>query len=160
MGKIFRYAGYEVAFANQVCFNRNLYTTFRALWLRYVRWGVARSRLTPLLYPFEMLLNPLLLAFSLWLWMGWSWLWVWYLLLSSLRDIGQWRILRGKERWLWAWLLGPFRDIVFSLIWLAAPFYRTIQWRGHTLRVGAGTHLFVVHPPQEQTQTQEAHKRL
>ncbi len=161
MGKIFRYAGYSVVFANQVCFNRNLYTTFHTLWLRYIRWGVARSRLTPLLYPFEMLLNPLLLASVLWLWTGWSWLWGWSLLLISLRDISQWWILRGKHRWFWAWILGPFREIVYSVIWLAAPFYHTVQWRGHTLRVGAGTHLFVVYPPQEQSQEhpQEAPKR-
>lgn len=51
-------------------------------------------------------------------------------------------------------MIGPFREIVYSVIWLAAPFYHTVQWRGHTLRVGAGTHLFVVYPPQKQAQEQ------
>ena len=158
MGKMVKRAGYEVRFATTLCYNRNLHTRLSGLWQRYIRWGIARTRLTPLLYPLEALLNPFLVASGVVLALDWWWALGWWLVLSMSRDALQWLRFRGRERLLWVLFCVPLRDILFAMIWLAAPFYRTINWRGHRLIVGAGTHLFLSTPPQEarakeQTQT-------
>ncbi|MCB9640153.1 MAG: glycosyltransferase [Myxococcales bacterium] len=143
MGKMMRYAGYQVVFCSQACFNQNLHTTLPVLWNRYVRWGLIRSRLTPLLYPLEALLNPLCLGFLVFAFLGRWEVFVWYFALVSIRDGLQWAKLRGREHLGWVLLSGWMRDLLYTLIWFAAPFYRSVSWRGNRLSVGIGTHLFV-----------------
>ena len=65
----------------------------------------------------------------------------WALLLTLLRDGLQWWRLRGGAG-LSAVLLGVPRDLLMIAAWASAPFHRTIDWRGHRLRVSAGTRVY------------------
>jgi hypothetical protein len=63
--------------------------------------------------------------------------------LLSLRDVGGWVALRGFRRaWLPA-LLSPLRELFMLLVWVRAPLKRHVIWRGHRVRLGAGTLVFV-----------------
>ena len=104
------------------------------------RWAVWRLR--PAAYALEPLTSPLLLlplAISV---AGPGWALVWCASLLALRDAGQWVALRGPRR---AWiplLLSPLREVCSLAVWLRAPLRRHVAWRGHRVRVGAGTLLF------------------
>ena len=59
-----------------------------------------------------------------------------------MRDLGGWVALRGWRRaWMPA-LLAPVREVSMLAAWALAPFKRHVTWRGHRVRLGAGTLLF------------------
>lgn len=143
MGKMMKRAGYDVAFCTQLVHNINQHNTFRGLWGRYLRWAIARSHSVPQLYPFEVLINPFFLAIvGPFFGVPLVWTLPWMLLLLWSRDVSQWYVLRGTHNLLWVALLTPFREVLLSVVWLCAPFWNIISWRGHQFHVGEGAHLF------------------
>lgn len=70
------------------------------------------------------------------------------LALAWARDVGGWLILRGPRDLHVPLLLAPARDLLGLAAWAMAPLRRHVRWRGHRLRVGAGTLLFDVTTPQ------------
>jgi hypothetical protein len=67
---------------------------------------------------------------------------VWVALMLALRDVGGWLVLRGSQR---VWLpltLSLLRELTMLGIWFCAPLKRHVTWRGHRVRLGAGTLLF------------------
>ncbi len=143
MGKMMKRAGYTVAFSHQLVTNVNRQNSFSGMLQRYLRWAIARSHMAPMLYPFEMLINPLALALAAPLFgLSWAWTLPWMLGLVILRDTLQWYWLRGNHKLLQVALLTPFREVLLAVVWIAAPFSNIISWRGNRFHVGEGAHLF------------------
>jgi hypothetical protein len=110
----------------------------QAYLLRHLRWCMLRFRLRPLAYLLEPLTSPVALFPFAWYAWGAASL-AWLVALLALRDVGGWLALRGWRR---AWLpllLSPLRELSMLLVWACAPMKRHITWRGHKVRLGAGT---------------------
>lgn len=149
LGRMFRAAGYEVRIAGTVIDNVCAETTVRRFLDRQLRWGLLRSRLKPLAYPFEPLLSPLAVAavsplFGVALWLPL----VWAFALCAARDAIQWVRLRGSAGLLAALPLGPVKEALALGVWAVAPFHRHVSWRGRRFRVSAGTRLYAETPVQ------------
>ncbi len=142
IGKMFQHAGYRVRIAATVLDNVTTGMSLGAFLRRHLRWSMLRWRLRPLPALLEPVSSPLaMLPVAWWLFgpalaLGWtSALWL-------VRDVGGWLALRGRGRaWLPA-LLSPLRDGAMLAVWLAGPLRRHVAWRGHRVRLGAGTLLF------------------
>jgi ceramide glucosyltransferase len=144
IGRMFTEAGYQVRVCADVIHNVTVRTSVRAFLRRQLRWGLLRSRIKPLLYPLEPLINPsavALAALALGTGVAPAATMAWALGLTLLRDALQWWRLRGP-RGLEAVLLGPVKDLFVLSAWAVAPFVRTVSWRGRRLRVSAGTRLY------------------
>jgi ceramide glucosyltransferase len=145
MGRMFKEAGYQVRVCADVVHNIAVHTSVEAFFQRQLRWSMLRSRIKPLLYPFELLINPIAVALlGLALGSG-AWILAWAVALTALRDSLQWWRLRGVNG-IEAVLLGPAKDCLMILAWAIAPFISTINWRGHKLRVSAGTRVYAAEP--------------
>ena len=157
MGRMFAQAGYKVRLCPGVVANVVRATTVRRFLSRTLRWGIIRSRVTPLLYPFEPLVNPMAMALVAPLLglMGPGPL-TWGVALTLLRDGLQWRRLRGDTRGLAQALpLGPIKDLLVFGVWALAPFVHTVRWRGRAYRVSTGTRLYAQRPPSARAATRQ-----
>jgi ceramide glucosyltransferase len=145
MGRMFKEAGYPVRVCAEVVRNVTVHTSVRAFFLRQLRWAMLRSRIKPLLYPFELLLNPIAVAlFSFALGSG-AWVFAWAFALTLVRDLLQWLRLSGPSG-IGAVCLGIVKDLFMIAAWALAPFAGTVVWRGHKLRVSAGTRVYAGAP--------------
>jgi ceramide glucosyltransferase len=143
MGRMFTEAGYEVRLAHEVVRNVTVRQTTWAFVRRLARWGLMRSRLKPLAYPFEPLLVPVAVAALAWaLGVDATIAFAWAATLTLLRDSVSWLLLRGRAGLLRAVPLGLAKDLLVVAAWAAAPWKRHVSWRGHRLRVSAGSRLF------------------
>jgi ceramide glucosyltransferase len=143
MGKLFQHGGYRVRIAPTVLDNVTRGMTVRGFLLRHQRWAMLRSRLRPAAQLAEPLTSPLALLPLAWWGMGPAAALTWIFVLLALRDVGGWVALRGfRHAWLPA-LLSPLRELFMLLVWARAPFKRHVVWRGHKVRLGAGTLVFV-----------------
>ncbi len=146
IGKMFQHAGLSVKIAKTVLDNVTSSLSLSGFLDRHLRWAMLRSRLRPAAYLLEPLTSPLCMLPLAIVGLGPSGLW-WALALLMLRDVGGWIALRGFSRaWLPA-LLAPARELLMLFVWLRAPFKRRISWRGHRVRLGAGTLAYAVLPP-------------
>ena len=141
MGRMYKEAGYQVRVSSEVVHNVTVTTTPRGFLDRQIRWATLRSRLKPLLYPFELLLNPSAVALVGMLAGGRAWLLAWAFGLSLLRDGLQWWRLRGGQG-ISAALLGVPKDLLLVAVWAIAPFVTTVRWRGNRIRISAGTRVY------------------
>jgi ceramide glucosyltransferase len=141
MGKMFQHAGYGVRIAPTVLENVTSSMRVTGFMQRHLRWSMLRWRLRPAAYLLEPLTSPLATLPLALLWLGPAGVAATFGLLA-LRDVGGWVALRGwKRAWLPA-LLSPLREICVLFVWGRALFKRHIEWRGHRVRLGAGTLLF------------------
>ncbi len=143
IGRMFRAAGYRVALCDTVVDNVCEQTPVRTFARRHMRWGLMRSRLKPLVYPFELLSHPFAIAAVAPLLgaTGW-WPLLWALGVSTTRDGLQWLRLRGTDGLGKAMLLVGPKEVLMLGVWLVAPFRRHVSWRGRRYRVSAGTRLY------------------
>lgn len=141
IGKMFQHAGLRVRIAPTVLDNVTRGMSLRSFLQRQQRWAMLRARLRPAAQLLEPVSSPLImLPVALWL-MGPAGL-TWTLALLALRDVGGWVALRGWHRaWLPA-LLSPVRELAMLVVWFRAPLKRHVIWRGHKVRLGAGTLVF------------------
>ncbi len=148
IGRMFRAAGYEVRLCAGVIRNVCVDATVKTFLRRHLRWGLLRSRLKPLMYPFEILANPMAVAMAA-PFFGVPWLpaLAWAVALTAVRDASQWICLRGPSG-LDVIALGPFKEILSAGVWLVAPFLKHVSWRGQRYRVSAGTRLYAQAPPR------------
>ena len=149
LGRMMRSAGLEVRIASLVVDNVCERTTVRRFVDRQLRWGLLRSRLKPLAYPFEPLLSPLFVAllapaFGAPLLPALAWA----LAVCAARDAIQWWRLRGPAGLLAALPLLPLKEALTLGVWAVAPFHRHVSWRGRRFRVSAGTRLYAEAPVQ------------
>ncbi len=138
IGKMFQHAGLEVRIAPTVLQNVTRNMTVQAFMRRQLRWSMLRARLRPWAQLSEVVTSPLAMLPAAWAVMGPAAI-TWCVLLLALRDVGGWVALRGWRR---AWvpaLLSPVRELVLLTVWLRAPLKRHVVWRGHKVRLGAGT---------------------
>lgn len=153
LGRMFRAAGYEVRIAGTVIDNVCAKTTVRRFLDRQLRWGLLRSRLKPLAYPFEPLLSPLAVAAAAPLFgVAIAAPLAWAIGLCAARDAVQWVRLRGTRGLLAALPLGPAKEAMALGVWAVAPFHRHVSWRGRRFRVSAGTRLYAETPVQPPTE--------
>jgi ceramide glucosyltransferase len=142
MGRMFTEAGYRVRLSRDPIANVTVDTKLSAFLRRQARWALLRSRLSPLAYPLEALLNPAPVALAA-IALGAPVLAVlgWALALATARDAVSWLLLRGRRGVAIA-ALALVKDVLVLGAWLAAPWKRHVSWRGQRFRVSAGTRLF------------------
>jgi ceramide glucosyltransferase len=142
IGKMFQHAGYRVVIAPTVLENVVGRLAMKGFFDRQLRWSMLRSRLRPLGYMLEPLTSPLAMLPFAWSLMG-SWALAWMTGLLVLRDASAWMLMKGARGLHKPLLLSFVREVAALVIWGCAPFKRHASWRGHRVRVGAGTVLFV-----------------
>jgi len=147
LGRAFTRAGLRVALSPHVLPVHQRRKTLRAFCSRHLRWSLMRRKLSAAYYG-EPLLNPtpfLLLS-----------------LVQALADSGGAvralaaggglalklaldgrlaRRLRGAPLPASGYAVLPLKDLLVFALWLAAVFRRTVEWRGHRLRVERGSRL-------------------
>lgn len=159
IGRMFGVAGYRVRIAPTPARNVQR-VSVRQFVSRQLRWAMMRARLQPLAFAVEPLLGPLpLLAFGAMFGQTSLPLAAAAGLICSLRDavLLDWmrvdtdaaprqRAVSWVAGVLAASLLGALREVLMIAVWLAAPFVRHVSWRGHRLRLSAGTRLYLEFP--------------
>jgi ceramide glucosyltransferase len=141
MGKMFEHAGRKVVIAREVLDSVNGKISVKSFFDRQLRWSMMRIRLRPLAFLLEPLVSPLAMLPLAYVLFG-PLAFVWAFGLIALRDTVQWIMLRGPKRAYLPLFLSPIREVFVLGVWVATPFKKHISWRGHRVRVGAGTLLF------------------
>ncbi len=142
IGKMYQHAGYRIRIAPTVLDNVTRGMKVKGFLDRQLRWAMLRSRLRPAAQLLEAVTSPLaMLPIALFV-MGPVAI-TWAFALLALRDIGGWVALRGWRRaWIPA-LLAPVREVCLLVVWARAPLKRHVTWRGHRVRLAAGTFVFI-----------------
>jgi len=140
-----RKLGRRVVVARTPVFNVSLGKSVGAFFQRYLRWSVIhRTAVTPPTYLAQSLLNPAPLAvfgavlnpsprtgvLALAVVVG-----------KVLVDLAAFRALRPQPVSAWALPAVLVKDALLYVAWWHGLFFRTVEWRGTRLRVGAGTRL-------------------
>jgi ceramide glucosyltransferase len=154
LGKMYEHAGKRVALGRAVPVNVLGAPSLKAVFNRHRRWATMRYRLRTAAYLLEPLSSGLSLSLLAWVLSGWS---AWPCMLagaaiSVVRDVGGWLLLRGTDRvWIPIVMLLP-KELVMFAAWLSAPFQRHMDWRGVSLRLGAGSFLFRTEVEEQSTE--------
>lgn len=155
LGQRFTSAGFRVSLSNHVLPAVHERKTVSQFAERHLRWSQMRRRLHPAYFG-EPLLNPvpfllILLVLALAggtpdgrLWGGAALLGI---ALKLAADAWLGRRLRGEPLPVRSLLWIPVKDLLIAGIWATGLFRRTICWRGHRLRVNAGSLLTPVAEP-------------
>ena len=138
MAKMYAHAGYEVRIATSFIDNITGRASVKQFLDRQLRWAMLRSRLRPLAQFAEVITSPLALMPFAWVLLG-PYAALWTLGLLWLRDAGGWLTLRGTKGLVLPLLLAPLCEALMLMVWLRAPLKRHLSWRGHRVRLGAGT---------------------
>lgn len=141
IGKMFQHAGRAVHIAGEVLTSVNGRVTLKSALDRQLRWSMLRIRLRPWAFALEPLTSPVAMLPVACALFGWTAI-AWAVALIMLRDVAQWTMLRGAHRWWLPLLFAPVREVAMLGVWAVTPFVKHISWRGHKVRVGAGTLLF------------------
>lgn len=145
LGKMYEHAGLSLSIARTVVENVTGKVTLRGFFARQRRWAALRWNLAPFAFLLEGATNPLVLLLVA-LFVRPPHLFTvaapWMLAVALLRDVGGWVLLRGFRRAYLPVVVLPVKDTLALLAFLAAPFTRTLSWRGRSLRLGAGTILY------------------
>ncbi|MEM9187703.1 MAG: glycosyltransferase [Myxococcota bacterium] len=154
IGRMFHEAGYRIVVCPTPVENVAGPLTVQGFFRRHLRWNMIRLRLQPMAWFLEPLSRPVFVACGLLL-VGADPLVsvLWALGLIAVRDGGASLLLRGDIPTLLhaaAWIpFGILRDVVLLAAWVRAPFHRHVTWRGHRVRVSAGTRLYANRPAPE-----------
>jgi ceramide glucosyltransferase len=142
IGKMYQHAGYKVRIATTVLDNVTRGMQLNGFLDRQLRWAMLRSRLRPAAQILEVVTSPLaMLPLALYAFGPFGLTWAFALV--ALRDVGGWVALRGFRRaWIPA-LLSPVRELALLVVWARAPLKRHVTWRGHRVRLAAGTFVFL-----------------
>jgi ceramide glucosyltransferase len=148
LGTRFAAAGFKVALSPHVLPVLHGGRTVEAFLERHLRWAQMRRRLSPAAYLGEPLLNPLpaLLALAVSSLAGAASLRLGAAAVGGiLAKLGADAVLTRRLRGSWlsrrelAWI--PLKDLLIAAVWLVGAFRTTLSWRGHRLRIGAGSRL-------------------
>jgi ceramide glucosyltransferase len=141
IGKMYQHAGFRVVLAPTVLDNVLGKLTVKQFFDRQLRWSMLRARLRPSTFVLEPLTSPLAMLPFAWSFMG-VWAIAWMAALLFVRDTIPWLAMKGAREVHKPLLLSVVREVFALAIWLSTPFKRHASWRGHKVRVGAGTMLF------------------
>jgi ceramide glucosyltransferase len=147
IGKMFEHAGLRVRIAPSVLINTTADMSVQSYLGRHLRWGMLRFRLRPLAYALEPLTSPVFLTPFAIAAFGPAAGVCWTAALLLVRDVGGWLALRGPKRLWLPLLLSVARELSILGVWACAPLKRHVTWRGHRVRLGAGTLLFAGKAP-------------
>jgi ceramide glucosyltransferase len=144
LGRRFAAAGFRVALSRHTLPVVSGRRPVRAFLERHLRWAQMRRRLSPAFFG-EPLLNPVPFLLALAILSP-------DLAVATLAGIGGKiaadallaRRLRGRSLRPADLLWIPAKDLLIAGVWLLGAFRSTICWRGHRLRVGAGSRLWPV----------------
>ena len=156
LGRAFHRAGFRVALSPYVVDVVDERRGVRDFLSRHLRWSRMRRRIAPAAYLGEPLLNPAawLLALGLAAAAGAATQAlapvpaalagagaVAGVAVKIAADAALLRRLRGSRPRLARLLWIPVKDALIAGVWLAGAFRRTVAWRGHRLRLGAGSRI-------------------
>ena len=148
LGARFAAAGFRVVLSPHVLPVLHGERTVDAFLERHLRWAQMRRRLAPAAYLGEPLLNPIppLLALVASTLLGSVSFRLGAAALGGIlaklgADALLARRLRGSGLTLrdLAWI--PVKDLLIGAVWIVGAFRTTLSWRGHRLRIGAGSRL-------------------
>lgn len=113
---------------------------FRGFFNRHVRWGQMRRHISPAAFLLELPSNPT----PLFLWVllfGQESLWPLATLALALKWLGdlQFYFQDTESPSLRSAALLPLRDLLVPILWTVSAFSTRVNWRGTTLKVGAGS---------------------
>jgi len=145
IGKMLQHGGWDVKLGTRVVDNVCQKTTVEAFMKRQLRWSMMRMRLHPLAFLLEPMTSPLVAMAAAWTLIG-PWAFAVFLALVAMRDVAGWVALRGPRRLYLPLVLAPLREVLALAIWAFTPFVKNVSWRGHTIRLGTGTRVFVGDP--------------
>jgi ceramide glucosyltransferase len=144
LGQAFHRAGHGVALSTHVLSVRQEERTVGKFLERHLRWSQMRRRISPayfgepLLNPIPTLLAAALVAATQDLWTAAA-LAIAGVGVKLALDAALSRRLRGEALPLRAVAWIPVKDVMIAGVWAIGLFRRTINWRGHLLRVGPGS---------------------
>lgn len=141
LGKVYQHAGRRVAISPVVLDNALGPMDLAAFVRRHLRWAMMRYHLRPFAYALEPLTSPLAVLPFAWRLLG-PWALVWAAAVLLVRDAIPSLALQGERGLHRPLLYGWAREVAALAVWAAAPLRRHVSWRGHRVRVGAGTMLF------------------
>jgi ceramide glucosyltransferase len=153
LGQAFHRAGHGVALSAHVLSVRQEERTVGKFLERHLRWSQMRRRISPayfgepLLNPVPTLLAAALVAAARGLRTAAA-LAVVGVLVKLALDAALSRRLRGEALPLRALAWIPVKDVMIAGVWAIGLFRRTINWRGHLLRVGPGSLLTPAGPEE------------
>jgi ceramide glucosyltransferase len=156
LGQAFHRAGLGVALSPHVLPVIQERRTTAKFFERHLRWSQMRRRISPAYFG-EPLLNPIpfLLALGL---VGGGWTAAAALAGIAAKiaaDALLSRRLRGEALPFRSLLWIPIKDLLIVGVWTIGLFRRTICWRGHPLRVGAGSVLTPIHTAEAAAELEE-----
>ena len=142
LGQRYHAAGYRVVLSCHPVNTHNQQLTMRKFLARHLRWAQLRRRCAigpflsePLLYASPFLLAPLAL--------GEYELWSLPCMAALCARIGNDAVLARSSSGRWpalsALALLPVKDTLLLAAWAVALVRNSVAWRGHTIRIGAGT---------------------
>ncbi|MDI1434111.1 glycosyltransferase [Polyangium sorediatum] len=143
LGKAFQEAGFRVALSTEPVRTVNERWRLDRFVSRHVRWTQMRRRVHVGSYLVEPLFNPvpLLLLLSLVAGGALGGAALFGVALKIALDAALWSRLRGaRMSWRCASLV-PFKDVLATFTWVVGGVRRTVDWRGHRMRIGEGTRL-------------------
>ncbi len=141
LGKMYQHAGRRVVVAPVVLENVLGEMSLRAFAERHLRWSMMRFQLRPFAYLLEPLTCPLAVLPFAAVALG-PWALAWAVATLFVRDVVASLALKGARELHRPMLFGWLREAVVLAVWAAAPLKRHVSWRGHRVRVGAGTFLY------------------
>lgn len=158
LGQRYHAAGYRVVLSCHPVTTHNQRLTMRRFLARHLRWAQLRRRCAlstffsePLLYASPFILAPLALGES-----DWTLPCVAALCVRIGNDALLARSASGRWPALSALALLPIKDTLLLGAWAVAAVRSSVAWRGHTLRIGAGTRVLPQPPPRFQGLRQRA----
>lgn len=146
LGKVLQHGGWRVVLDPTVVENVCRTTTLRAYAARQLRWSMLRMRLHPVAFVLEPLSSPLAVLPAAWWWGGAPLAALAYGVVVLLRDGAGWWRLRGPTGWWIPLVTSPLRELVMLGLWATTPWLKRVSWRGHSVRLGTGTRVFVEDP--------------
>jgi ceramide glucosyltransferase len=146
LGRTYHEAGYRVVLRSEPVRTRNVTLPTQRFLSRHLRWAQLRRHAAPRVYAAEVLayLTPWLCALVVVAegtpyferCLGGA---LTACLVRLASDVGLARMVAGEWPPLRAVLLSPLKDCVMATLWVLGLFKRSVAWRGHPMRIGAGS---------------------
>jgi ceramide glucosyltransferase len=152
MGQLVRNTGRKVHISRHLINNVNTRWKLARFWNRHTRWGQLRLSLGGPAYIWELLANPVFLAFlplcsgqSFRAFLGVAFI------ASALKASGDYLLGKrvGADLKASYYFLVPFKDLLVGLMWFYPFFIKTVTWRGHTCRITSGSKLREINVPDD-----------
>jgi ceramide glucosyltransferase len=143
IGREVRKAGFKIYHSPHVINNININWPMKRFLNRHIRWAMIRKKLNIIRYFFELISNPIMMAFIyLIATFGVESLIIFNLiaLIKIIFDLKMATSVGSDLRW-YQYLLIPVKDIMIGFIWFVPFVHNKIDWRGNSFFISRGTQL-------------------